>query len=206
MFSSATVTEHVLSFGTTKVASGVNVTTTKKNLVKTGFTYTAPTTTDSGFKTSGFTQSADIKYTFGRGNETTYSATPAMWKLETPELNVSKGKYEINHTNMVATVSEGMFYANATAGTLPSLTQGSVSTTTLTGSVGTALTTADKTIRAVADGLDSITLPGAYTLTTAKEGEGDVTVAAAGNTVTASASVNLGGYVTDVVISDVVVS
>ena len=198
VFSSAKVTDHVLSFETTKVASGVNVSTTTKKLTKTGFTYTAPKATDSTFETSGFTQSADVKYTFTKATETTYTPTTEMWKISKPQLTVDKGAYEIKHDNMIATVTAGTFIESATEGTLPSWTGGDTTKVKVEGTVGTALSTTTMSIKELT--VDSIDIPGAYTLKEVSEG-GDVTVGAAGDINVGDANVNLVDYVKDITIA-----
>ena len=198
VLASASVTNHVLSFTPTNVASSVNVTTTPKKLelTKTSFTYTPTSFTKSGFTTSGFTKSDDVKYTFGKGNETVYTPDTKMWKLNTPELEVKTGAYQINHTNMKATIDAGSFVASATEGSLPTWSGYDAPTVTVTGTVGTALTTKDVTVKELTT--DSITIPGAYSLKSVTTG-GDVTVGAAGASVTINEStVNLAGYLTDV--------
>lgn len=197
VFSSASVTDHVLTFGTTKVASGVTVTPTITNFTKKGFQYTAPKATTTAFVTGGFTNVADTNYTFGRTKETTYSATPEMWKLNTPELTVNKGAYTLNNTGMKVTIAADTFATGLTGGTLPSYVQGSATKSDISATVGTELTFAEQTVHAVKATASEITLPGAYTLGYGSEGDG-VLVGAAGEVAAKEASVNLAGYLTDV--------
>lgn len=208
VFSSATVSDHVLSFETTKVTSNVSTTCMYKSLTKTGISYTPTTFTSSSFITSGFTKTSDINFTFSKANETTYSATPEMWKLNTPELVVSKGKYTLDNTNMKATVGANTFLTGIeNQGELPSLTGMSFTTNKLTGNIGTALSTTTVNINALASDVTSIAVPGTYTLTTAsKSDEGAITVGAAGNLAVNKATVNLEGYLKDVSIITTVVS
>jgi hypothetical protein len=195
VLNTATVTDHVLSFGSTNVTSGVSVDANYKSLTKTGFTYTDLVLDYGEFTTSGFTQAENVKYTFDKGKETTYESTPGSWKISTPALNVTKGAYTIDHTNMKATVEAGTFISEMTAGKLPSLTGTDTTKKTITGTVGTDLTYENVNIHTLAEGVDKITLPGAYTLGVGTESDKDVTVAAAGNTITAEAYVNLSTYV-----------
>ena len=198
VFNEAKVEDHVLSFGSVKVASGVNVSTTTKKLTKTGFTYTAPKATDSTFETSGFTQAADVKYTFTKATETTYTPTTEMWKISKPQLTVDKGAYEIKHDNMIATVTAGTFIESATEGTLPSWTGGDTTKVKVEGTVGTALSTTTMSIKELS--VDSIDIPGKYTLKEVSTG-GDVTVGAAGDINVGDANVNLADYVKDITIA-----
>ena len=199
VLASASVTDHVLSFTPVKVASGVSVSTTTRNLqlTKTGFSYVPSSAKDAEFVSSGFTQAANVNYTFDKAAETTYTATSAMWKLNTPQLGVSKGAYTIDHTGMIATVGAGVFVESYVDGTLPTWTGASAPTVTVTGTVDTALTTEKVTIKELT--VDSIDLPGAYSLVSVATG-GDVTVGAAGEgaATIAESTVNLTGYLTDV--------
>lgn len=202
VFNSATVTDHVLSFGSTNVTSGVTVDSKYKSLTKTGFEYTAPTANNTAFVTSGFSKVADVNYTFGRDKETTYSPVSAMWKLSTPELEVTKGSYSINHTNMKATVPSGTFVASATQGTLPTLTNTGVTTVDVEGSVATELTYEQVTVHTLAADVNTITLPGAYGLTSADAaGDNTVLVGKAGELAVVEGSIDLKDYVTDVTIA-----
>ena len=198
VFNEAKVEDHVLSFGSVKVASGVNVSTTTKKLTKTGFTYTAPKATDSTFETSGFKQAADVKYTFTKASETTYTPTTEMWKISKPQLNVDKGAYEIKHDNMIATVAAGTFIESATEGTLPTWTGYDTTKVKVEGTVGTALSTTTMSIKEIS--VDSIDIPGKYTLKEVSEG-GDVTVGAAGDINVGDANVNLVDYVKNITIA-----
>ena len=164
VLNSAVVNDHVLSFGTTDVTSNLSTEYKYKSLTKTGFKYTAPVATNTAFVTSGFEKVADVNYTFGRDKETTYSPTSAMWKLNTPELEVTKGSYSINHTNMKAIVPEQSFITSVTPGELPTWTGYSFDTTNITGTVDTTLSTISKTLHVVNNDITTMTLPGAYTL------------------------------------------
>jgi hypothetical protein len=194
-----TVSDHVLSFNTTNVASGVTVSTSTKKLqlTKTGFSYVPSSVTDAEFVTRGFIQAADVKYTFDKAAETTYTTASAMWKLNTPKLDVSKGAYTINNSGMIATVDAGVFVEGYVDGTLPTWTGASAPTVAVTGTVKTALSTSKVSVKELK--VDSINLPGAYSLGTVETG-GDVTVGAAGEgaATIAQSTVDLTGYLTDV--------
>lgn len=196
VFNSATVTNHVLSFNTTSVTNAVNVDKTYKSLAMSGIDYTDPVLDYGTFKTSGFTKAADVNYTFDRKKETTYTPETAMWKLNTPALSVTHGAYSFVDEGMKATVPADTFVISQNAGTLPSLSEGSVTRATITATVGTELTLADQTIHAVAATGSEITLPGAYTLGYGTEGDG-IKVGAAGEAA-GEATVNLEGYLKDV--------
>lgn len=199
----AKVENHVLSFGTTNVANGVNVEKKYKTLQKTGFEYKSATANTSEFVTSGFESTDDVKLTFGKAKETTYSFETTSWKLVTPELEINKGSYTINNTNMKATLPGSLFYSDISdAGTLPSFSNaGSVEKCTLTGIVDTELTITNKTIAEVKEENRSITIPGAYSLVDGSQGDG-VEVGKAGSLDNIEATVDLQSYVTNVTITE----
>ena len=199
VLSTATVTDHVLSFGNVDVMSDVTVAYESRSLNKTGFKYTAPQATKTAFVTSGFTKVADVDYTFGRGKETTYTTTEAMWKLNTPSLKVTQGMYSFNDSGMVATIPSSTFIASVTPGELPSLTDGKVGTTDVTGTVGTELSYETVTVHTLKEEINTITLPGAYTLGSADAaGDNTVLVGKAGELASIVATVDLEKYVVGV--------
>jgi hypothetical protein len=197
VYNSMSVTDHVLSFGTTKVTSNVSTTCKYKSLTKTGFEYIAPKATTTAFVTSGFKNADDVKYTFGKAKETTYETTSANWKLNTPALTVTMGSYSFNDDGMKANVPEGTFVASVTAGALPTLGTSSFTTTDVTGSVKTDLTTEEFKFNALLE--NTFVTSGAYSLSTVAEG-GDITVGKAGALADKNASVDLSAYLTDVAI------
>ena len=199
VLSTATVTDHVLSFGNVDVMSDVTVAYESRSLNKTGFKYTAPQATKTAFVTSGFTKVADVDYTFGRDKETTYTTTEAMWKLNTPSLKVTQGMYSFNDSGMVATIPSNTFIASVTPGELPSLTDGKVGTTDVTGTVGTELSYETVTVHTLKEEINTITLPGAYTLGSADAaGDNTVLVGKAGELASIVATVDLEKYVVGV--------
>ena len=199
----AKVENHVLSFGSTNVTSEVSTVCQYKSFTKGAYEYTAPVATNTSFVTGGFTQVSDSHYAFSKGFETTYTHSNESWKLQQPTINVTKGTYTLNREGMVTTVGANTFAVDQTSGTLPSLTASSFTTTAVSGTVGTALTTTSKSIHTLASNVESITLPGVYTLTSADAaGEDTVLVGAAGKLAESSvATVDLSAYVTDVTIS-----
>ena len=205
VFSSASVVDHVLTFGTTKVTSGVTATPTITNFTKKGFEYTKTTATSTSFVKSGFTKTSDVKYTFGQANETVYNTDSTSWKIITPELSITKGQYELDRNNMKVTVDGGLFLTPGvqTAGVLPTLTESTYTSSTLTGSVATALSTSKVEINGLID--NSITLPGTYTLVTATSSTDAVAVGAAGVLDNMSATIDLSGYLKDVTVESTVV-
>jgi hypothetical protein len=199
VLATATVSDHVLSFGGAKVASSVSVTPSYKSFTKGGYSYTAPSVTKTSFATSGFTKASDTKFTLNTANETTYTTTTSYYKITTPELQVSKGGYTLDNTGMVANVSANTFAVNVSGGVLPSLGKSEVKReANITGSVSTDIEFETVTIKELNN--VSINMPGVYTLVSGSEG--DVAVGAAGELTAKSASIDLSAYVTDVTISD----
>ena len=190
----ATVTDHVLSFGKTNVTSGVQTTYKSKSFTTGAYSYTKPEYTETAFTTGGFEKVDDVKYTFDKGNETKYERVTEKWGLNTPALTTTKGAYQFSDSGMKASVPAGSYVASATTGTLPTYTPMQFGTTDITGSVNTALDYTDVTIHTLADNINTIDLPGAYTLV---EGETGVEVGVAGD-ITVGGTVNLEGYVTKV--------
>ena len=201
VFNEAKVENHVLSFGSTNVASGVTVTPKYKSLTKTGFTYSDPTVQTAAFTTSGFTKASDVTYTLGTAQETTYTTTTSYYKLTTPALQVTKGGYTLSNTGMVATVPKNTFAVNVSGGSLPSLTAGSVSrNANITGSVATGLDYANQE-SFIALNSTKISMPGAYSLVE-ENVQGAIAVGKEGTLDAYSATIDLKAYLKDVGISE----
>ncbi len=197
VFNEAKVENHVLSFGSTNVASGVTVTPKYKSLTKTGFTYSDPTVQTAAFTTSGFTKASDVTYTLGTAQETTYTTTTSYYKLTTPALQVTKGGYTLSNAGMVATVPENTFAVNVAGGSLPSLTEGSVSkNANITGSVATGLSYTNQE-SFIALNSAKITMPGAYSLVE-ENVQGAIAVGKEGTLDAYSATIDLSSFVTNV--------
>ena len=198
VLNSASVENHVLSFGSTNVTSGVSATCGYKSLTKGGYAYTAPVATNTSFVTCGFTNVEDVKYTFAKAQETTYSTTTADRKLHTPDLTVTYGGYGFDDDGMKANVPTNTFIASVTPGTLPSLTESKFTTTDVTGTVSTELSATDYTFNALK--ANTLNTPGAYTLATVAADAGDIVVGKEGALAANVATVDLSSYLTGVAI------
>lgn len=198
VLNSASVVDHVLSFGSTNVTSNVSTTCGYKNLTKGKYAYTAPVATNTAFVTSGFTNVDDVKYTFGKAQETTYTTTTDDWKLNTPELTVTYGGYGFNDAGMKANVPAGTFIASVTAGNLPSWTGYDFTSVDVTGSVKTELTTEDFKFNALK--ANTLNTPGEYSLATVAAESGDIVVGKEGALDANVATVDLSTYLTGVAI------
>lgn len=198
----AKVENHVLSFGSTNVTSGVTATPTTAKFTKAGVSYTQTTFTSTSLLSGGFTMTSDVKYTFGSAKETICDTPDTFsWKVVTPELAIQKGKYTIADGGEV-TIGAGLFLTGVDKeGTLPSLTNTSFSTGQVIGSVATALSTSTVNINALAEGVTSIATPGTYSITTVSAAEdGAVAVGKVGALDNMGATVDLTNYLTDVTI------
>lgn len=204
VLSSATVKDHVLSFGNTDVLNSVTVDVTKDTFEKAGYTYTAPTAITKAFTTGGFEKTSDVTYTLNTANETTYTTTNSLYKLTTPELTVTKGGYKLSNEGMSATVPSKTFGVSMTEGVLPNLTQGSVSRgAVLTGAVNdTSLNTEDVTFNVLKS--NDITIQGAYTLEVGTGVEKDAILVGDAGQIDVTATVDLTSYLTDVSIVETV--
>lgn len=206
VLNSASVSNHVLSFSSTEVASSVTVSSKYKSLEKTSFTYTPSSAITSAFEKGGFTKSSAVTYTLNTANESTYSTTSSYYKLSTPDLVVNKASYSLSNEGMVANVSANTFVVNVTGGVLPSLgTSSVVKNANLTGSVATGLDYTDVTINEVAAAANEITLPGVYSLVNGSVGDG-VEVGKAGKLASNEATINLSSYLKNVSIVETVVT
>ena len=217
---SASVSDHVLSFTTgnfmtsaTAALSGTGVTTkafTKGGVKLSGFDSASDTfvsgsvnqaTTTISYKslTTGavtLTQGAASEYAFDKAEEHAYDVSTAYLTISTTDATFTKNTPVLTNTTLTVTIPADTVAVDVTGGTLPSLTIASA-TGTISGTVGTALTSDSYTIKAVASDAASITIPGAYSLVSVAEG--GVAVAAASTYNLANGTVTVpSGYVTDV--------
>ena len=203
VFNEAKVENHVLSFGSTNVASGVNVTTKYKSLEKTGYTFTPASVSTAQFTKGTFKKSSDVTYTLNTSNETVYTQASAYYKINTPEVNVEMGGYKLNDTEMVATVATSTFAVGLSGGALPTWNGYDViKKANITGSVDTSLDYEDQpSFNAVTDDAMEISIPGAYTLTNTS-GEGAIEVGKSGDLAAKNATIDLSDYITGVTFTE----
>lgn len=220
---SASVSDHVLSFTT-----GTFMTSAAASLSGTGTT--SGTFTKGGVKLSGFdsasaslvtgsvsqatttisykslataavtlTQGSASEYAFNKDYEHTYTADSAYLTISTTDATFTKNTPVLTNTTLSVTIPADTVAVDVTGGTLPSLTI-SAPTGTISGTVGTALTTSSVSWLGVASNAQTITIPGAVSLgVVASDAEGAVAVAAADTYSLASGTVTVpSGFVTDV--------
>lgn len=201
---SASVSDHVLSFTTSKFMTPVAIsqattTVSKKGLVKSGVKLSGFDSTMGGFTTGALNQAtttvsykslttaavtlsqdAAVKYYLDKGNGATYEPVYGYKKLITTEATVSKNSPKLENTTITVNVPADTYAVALEGGTLPSLTIDSA-TGTISGTVGTELTTSNVSWLGVNATKKKVTIPGAYSLTSASDAEGAITVAAAGS-------------------------
>lgn len=200
---SASVSDHVLTFTTAKFMTPVAIsqattTVSKKGLVKSGVKLSGFDSTMGGFTTGSLSQAtttvsykslttaavtlsqdASVKYYLDKGNGATYEPVYGYKKLTTTEATVSKNSPKLENTTITVNVPADTYAVALEGGTLPSLTIGSA-TGTISGTVGTELTTSNVSWLGVNATKKNVAIPGAYSLTSASDAEGAITVAAAG--------------------------
>lgn len=229
VMNSASVTNHVLSFGTTNVQSPVALSYTAptanyKSFTKSGVSLGDLSVTTDTFKTAGVTYTgptvkykdlvtgsvtltpATTDYTFAKTAETIYSATTGTISLTTTNSTITHGSYTAGATKVTASIPASTVVVGESDGTLPSLTIADTATGALTASVGTALNKPTATSFNVLTS-NTISLPGAYSLaevTSTSTGAIEVgTAKAEGFSVEGGqVSINADSYVTAVTVKD----
>lgn len=219
---SATVNNHVLSFGTSAVVSKQGtytkptITTKYKTFSTSKLQYTAPKFTTSKFTTDNVKYTAPTPiYKQLQTGTVNISATPVefMWNTDTSSaytpvtsnisLDLTKANITVSKPTITASIpANSVVTGFMTEGALPKVSVGDG--TNLSATVGTDLSTETKEFYIVGeDTTKSISIPGAYSLgvsdTQPAEGADYVEVGAAGEmTTTGSASVDKNTYITDV--------
>ena len=193
VFSSAVVSAHVLSFDTTSVPTNVSVEHKYKSLIKKGVQYTSPVATNTPFDTCGFTSVSAVGYTFDKSKETVYTPTIEKWTLNTPNLDINRGKYTLDNMNVsipTYKLSEG------TLPTLGDITVTPAVNTDLTATFDTEFTYGDDiTINSI-ENKENIIIPGEYTLESDST-SGDIKIVDTSDTaqIDVEATVDLSSYI-----------
>lgn len=227
---SASVNNHVLSFNTgnfmtsaTAALSGTGVTTkafTKGGVKLTGFSSTSDTlktgnvnqaeTTISykSLNTGVVTLSQEtVGYHLDKAESNAYEALMGYKKFLLTDATVTKSGASLSNTGITATIPADSVAVGLNAGTLPTLTIDAPSVT-LSGTVGTALTTSSVSWFGVNSSNREITIPGAYSLVEVSEGGVEVAVAneAGYNVDSAKVTIDANTYITDVFVDGTQVS
>ena len=224
VFSSATVTEHVLSFETSPVVSSIGTYTAPtfsakgKKFTKAGVTYTAPTATNSTFETGSvdYTAPTATYKKLGTGTVTlNVDSNEYMWDKKKANkytavtkplgLTSSKANITVDKATITATIPENTVVTEFNAGILPTLKANA--TGVLSATVDTKLTTnADKFYIVGNESAKLITIPGSYTLGESDTKPADGTSIEVGKSgeidVTASGKISANSFITDVYVNE----
>ena len=200
---SASVSDHVLSFGTSKFQTPVKLSKTagsvsRKGFAKAGVALTGTNIVTDTFTTASLNQAAttvsfkniltdnvalsqaSTKYFFDKAASTSYSAVMGYVKATPIAATTTKNGAVLSDTAITATIPANTFAVDLTGGTLPSLTIGAP-TGEISGTVDTSLTTSKVSWLAVTSEASGISIPGAVSLSVvASDKEGAVSVASEG--------------------------
>ena len=223
---SASVSNHVLTFTTGSFMQPVA-------LSKAADTVTYKSFNTAGVSLSGFTQTSDVftkggisqatttmsyksllskavtltggtsvSYKFDKAEEHAYDVVRDYKDISYTNATVSKNSPKLENTSITATIASGAVVVDLSDGTLPTLAIGSA-TGTISGTVGTALTTTSVSWLGVDESEKVIDVVGGYTLSVvASDAEGAVTVASASTYGVANGTVTIASdtFVTDVTV------
>ena len=223
----ASVNDHVLSFSTaafmtpvalSKAADDIKFKAFTKSGVKlSGFDSTSDSFTKGGIsqanteisfksiltKAVELTQGAAVKFYLDKDEEHNYTAGVAYKKISTVDAEITKNSPKLENTTITAAIPADTVAVGLNAGSLPSWSAGTA-TGTLTGSVGTALTTSSYDWL----GIDStkqaaVSIPGSYTLVSDSSVAGlDVAAASTYSVANGTVTIAAGEFVTDVYVDD----
>lgn len=222
----ATVANHVLSFGSVDVSAPVKVSQADSTIMGKSFT-------QSGVKLEGFavksadlakggisqagttfkykkfttgsdvlTYAEDVKYYFDKAASSKYTADMGYATFTTENSIITKNTPVLQGEISVSVPTNSVVVDFADAGTLPSLKIADDATGALTASVGTALTTAPENFIALKSA--DINVSGAYSLETPKTGESAIEIAAAGTygLTGAHCDIPANSFITDVYVKE----
>ena len=199
---SASVSDHVLSFGISKFQTPVKLSKTagnvsRKGFAKAGVTLTGTNIVTDTFKTASLSQTTEVhygnfstdnvtlsqtstKYFFDKAASTSYSAVMGYVKASVTPATMTKNGAVLSDTAITATIPANTFAVGLTGGSLPSLTI-AAPTGEISGTVDTSLTTTKVSWLAVTSEASGISIPGAVSLSVvASDKEGAVSVASEG--------------------------
>jgi len=218
---SAVVSEHVLSFTTAPFMTPVGLSKEaddiqKRGFVKSGVSLVGFSSTMAGFTTGSLSQAstevsfkelkfgsvtlsqdADIKYYLDKDATVVYKELYGYKKLDTTAATVSKNSPVLDNTTITVNVPANTYAVSLEGGELPSLDI-SAATGKLHASVGTSLSVKDVSWLAINPEKKDIAVAGAYSLTSASDAAGAITVASAGDyAVSGSITIASGTFLTD---------
>ena len=211
---SASVSDHVLSFGTSKFQTPVKLSKTagsvsRKGFAKAGVSLTGTSIVTDTFTTASLSQDVTVsykeiltanvalsqestKYFFDKAASTSYSAVMGYVKASVTPATMTKSGAALSDTAITATIPSNTFAVGLTGGSLPSLTI-AAPTGEISGTVDTSLAISKVSWLAVTSEASKISIPGAVSLSTVKaDTEGAVSVASEGTyTLSDGASVTI---------------
>lgn len=200
---SASVSDHVLSFGISKFQTPVKLSKTAGSISRKGFATAGVTLTGTNIVTDTFTTAslnqaattvsfknilkdnvalsqASTKYFFDKAASTSYSAVMGYVKASVTPATMTKNGAVLSDTAITATIPANTFVVGLTGGSLPSLTI-DAPTGEISGTVDTSLAISKVSWLAVTSEASNISIPGAVSLSVvASDKEGAVSVASEG--------------------------
>ena len=224
---SASVNDHVLSFSTaafmtpvalSKAADDIKL----KSFTKSGAKLSGTSATSTDFTTGGInqaatsisyksiltkavelTQGAAVKFYLDKDEEHNYTAGISYKKISTVDADITKNSPKLENTTISAAIPAETVAVGLSAGTLPSWSAGTA-IGTLTGTVGTSLTTSSYNWLGVDSSKQSaVSIPGAYTLVSDSAAAGlDVAAASTYSVADGTVTIAAGEFVTDVYVND----
>lgn len=227
---SASVSNHVLSFTTGSFMTPVSLskasdTIAKADFTKKGVKIEGTSISAKGFTTASLSQAAtsvsfrnlltdnvtlsqsSVSYFFDKAEDHNYEAVMGYVKANVTAADVTKNGAKIENPTITASIPANSVAVDVTGGTLPSLSIGNP-TGSISGTVGTSLTTSVVSWLAVDESKKDIAVAGAYTLVSDSSVAGAISVAAAGEYAVDGASVTIaeGTYVNAIYVDGSVVS
>ena len=219
---SASVSNHVLTFNTGSFMTPVALSKASDTITKGGFSWSGVQLSGTGTTTDTFTKGAisqaattvsfknvltdnvtlsqtSTDYVFDKAASTTYTALTGYVALSVSGADVTKNGAVLENKDITAYIPANTIADTLTGGSLPTFAV-NAATGTISGTVGTALSTEDKSWLAVAEAKKNIPIAGAWSLIEASTSfSGAIEVAAADSYQLADATVTpADGYVTDV--------
>jgi len=227
---SASVSNHVLLFTTGSFMTPVSLskasdTIAKADFTKKGVKIEGTSISAKGFTTAALSQAAtsvsfrslltdnvtlsqsSVSYFFDKAEDHNYEAVMGYVKANVTAADVTKNGAKIENPTITASIPANSVAVDVTGGTLPSLSIGNP-TGTISGTVGTSLTTSVVSWLAVDESKKDIAVAGAYSLVSDSSVNGAIEIAAAGEYAVDGASVTIaeGTYVEAIYVDGSVVS
>lgn len=219
---SASVSNHVLSFTTGSFMTPVGLSKAADTITKGGFTKSGVQLSGTSASSDTFTKGAisqaattisykdvlfdnvtlsqaSVDYVFDKAASTTYTALTGYVALSVSAADVSKNGAVLENKDITAYIPANAVAVDVTAGTLPTFAV-NAATGSLTASVGTALSTSNVSWLAVDASKKDIAVAGAYSLVEVSEGGVEVAAASTYSVSAATVTIAEGTYVNGVLV------